>query len=165
MEEERLAFAHQTFPLEEREEPWELGELIDHGAAFMWGMLEQTEGEVPPPILIVSFGEQLATVGWQTITESPFGEQFLDVVVPATLNALAPQMAALIAGAVLHPPGGEPEDVMLICARSIAAPAAELVFAARLERREERPEHPSLELLPTAAAQTWIDALRAGLPG
>jgi hypothetical protein len=116
---ERGAFAYEVVSLGELEGTEPQDELLERSVAIsrsMFELVEDPAGE-PAPLLVVEREGELNGVLWSVISDE-FREQFIERVVPATVEALDPDRLALVSTAVLpaSEEGGSGTEVVLVCA-------------------------------------------------
>jgi hypothetical protein len=140
---ERGAFAYEVVLLGELEGADPQNELLDRAVAAargMFALVEDPAGE-PAPLLIVERGGELNGVLWSVISDE-FREQFIERVVPGTVDALDPDRLALVSTAFLPvgKEGGSGTEVVLVCAMDRRADGQPgLTLAARVARRATEP--------------------------
>lgn len=144
---ERATFATEVLPLVTREEPFSFEGFLREADAFIRGAVSRItdpNGDFPPFLVIGREGE-ISVIAWGFMS-AEFQEQFLDRVVPATLESHDASMVALAVASHLtrgtsdQANAATRQEVVLVSVLSMSEEQPrELGIAAPIERSDDSP--------------------------
>ena len=107
----RPVFVNEDIPLESRESLFELDEVLGRSARLARDFVSRIGPSDPiNPVLVIAYGGELLATTW-TVMSSEFQEEFLQRVVPATLESYDRSIVALLAASRMsRGEGGDPSD-------------------------------------------------------